>query len=265
MSARHLSTAFKVAEAVLRPPLSTLTRRDWQGGEHLLRDRGFVAASNHLSYADPFTLAHFLLDHGCPPRFLAKDAVFRIPVAGRIIAGAGQIPVYRETSDAGLALVAAVEAVRAGECVAVYPEGTLTRDPGLWPMVGKTGAARIALTTGCPVIPVAQWGAHRLIAPYGKLPRVLWRPRLVHVWAGPAVDLSAWRGRAIDADVLAGATEAVLAAITRLLERIRGEVAPLRRWDPREHGQERLGPFRRGGGTGHAAGEVPAVDEDGVR
>ena len=49
----------------------------------------------------------------------------------------------------------------AGECVVVYPEGTITRDPRPWPMTGKSGAARIALETGCPVIPVGQWGAQR--------------------------------------------------------------------------------------------------------
>ena len=54
---------------------------------------------------------------------------------------------------------AAVQAVREGECVVVYPEGTLTRDPDLGRCTGKSGAARIALETGCPVIPVGQWGA----------------------------------------------------------------------------------------------------------
>ena len=69
----------------------------------------------------------------------------------------------------------AIAAIESGEAVVVYPEGTLTRDPALWPMTGKTGAARIALATGCPVIPMAQWGAQRVLAPYGKrsAPRVL--------------------------------------------------------------------------------------------
>ena len=61
--------------------------------------------------------------------------------------------------------------MRDGECVVVYPEGTLTRDPDLWPMTGKSGAARIALETGCPVIPVGQWGAQELLPPYAKQAR----------------------------------------------------------------------------------------------
>ena len=58
--------------------------------------------------------------------------------------------------------------MRGGECVVVYPEGTITRDPDLWPMVGKSGAARIALATGCPVIPIGQWGAQEVLAPYAE-------------------------------------------------------------------------------------------------
>ena len=83
---------------------------------------------------------------------------------------AEQIPVYRMTTDASQAFDAAVEAVQEGECVVVYPEGTITRQPDLWPMTGKTGAARIALAAGVPVVPVAQWGAHQILAPYAKRP-----------------------------------------------------------------------------------------------
>jgi 1-acyl-sn-glycerol-3-phosphate acyltransferase len=245
---RQLSAAYRVAEVIARPPLTLFTRRDWRGAEHLPTDRGFVACSNHISHLDPFTLAHFLLDNGCPPRFLAKESVFRIPVLGRIVGGAGQIPVFRETSDAGKAFSAAVEAVERGECVVVYPEATLTRDPDLWPMVGKTGAARIALTTGCPVIPVAQWGVQEILAPYGKRPRLLPR-KTVHVLAGPPVDLSAHVGPATEVERLRKATDTILDAMTDLLVQLRGGVPPERRWDPREHGQTVMGRFRRDGGS----------------
>ena len=89
--------------------------------------------------------------------------MFRNKALGGFLRAAGQIPVERLSANAAGAYDAAVAAVRAGECVVVYPEGTLTRDPDLWPMVGKSGAARIALETGCPVIPVGQWGAHDLL------------------------------------------------------------------------------------------------------
>jgi 1-acyl-sn-glycerol-3-phosphate acyltransferase len=245
---RELSTAYRVAVMIAKPPLTIFTRRDWRGVEHLPTDRGFIACSNHISHVDPFTLAHFLYDHGCPPRFLAKESVFRIPVLGRIVSGAGQIPVYRESTDAGRAFSGAVAAVEQGECVAIYPEATLTRDPGLWPMVGKTGAARIALTTGCPVIPIAQWGAQRILAPYGKLPHLLPRA-LSRVWAGPPVDLSGYQGRPLEVPLLREATDTILDAVAALLEQIRGETAPRQRWDPRQHGQPRIGNWRRSRGS----------------
>jgi 1-acyl-sn-glycerol-3-phosphate acyltransferase len=261
VTAREFSASYRLAVRVLRPPMRLITRRDWRGAEHLPATGGFVACSNHTTHIDPITLAHFLVDHGIPPRFLAKEAVFQLPLAGRIVAGAGQIPVRRGSVDAARALEAAVGAVRAGECVVVYPEGTITRDPGLWPMVGRTGAARIALTTGVPVIPIAQWGAQELLEPYGKRLHVLRHP-LVHVWAGPPVDLSGWRGRPLEAIVLAEATNAILDAIAGLLEQIRGEQAPPERWDPRRHHQPLTGDFRRAPGQtrgdtrGEAQGEA---------
>lgn len=254
MTARHQGASYRLALGLMKPPLLAFTRRDWRGAEHLPRGGGFVAVTNHVSYVDPCTFAHFLHDHGCPPRFLTKEPVFRVPVIGRIIAGAGQIPVYRETADASRALTAAVRAVEQGECVVIYPESTLTRDPDLWPMAGKTGAARVALMTGCPVIPVAQWGAQEILAPYGKRPHLLPR-RTSHVHAGPPVDLSAFAGQSFDVPTLRAATEAIMSAITILLEGIRGERAPAQRWDPRQHDLPRTGnPTRRGGADRADAG-----------
>ena len=102
MTAREFSRSYRLAVRLLRPPLTATTRRDWRGAENLPTDSGFVACSNHVSEIDPLTLAHFLVDHGWPPRFLAKQAVFEVPVIGRIITGAGQIPVKRNSTDAAL-------------------------------------------------------------------------------------------------------------------------------------------------------------------
>jgi 1-acyl-sn-glycerol-3-phosphate acyltransferase len=246
VTARRYAPAYRLAAAIAKPPLLAFTRRRWQGADHLRRDGGFVVAANHLSYVDPLTLAHFLYDNGIPPRFLGKEAVFRIPVLGRIVTAARQIPVYRESADAGRALSAAVAAVEEGDCVVVYPEATLTRDPDLWPMVGKTGAARIALTTGCPVVPVAQWGPQEIMAPYVRRPRLLPRTT-VHVLAGPPVDLSEYAGRPLDAVTLRAATDTILDAVALLLGRLRGEQPPEHRWDPREHDQPRIGDPTRDG------------------
>lgn len=249
-SGRHpLPFAYRLAVAIVRPLMLLLTKRDWRGWEHFPASGGFVVAPNHVSHVDPLAFAHYLYDSGHPPFFLGKEAVFRVPVVGAILRGAQQIPVYRNTGRAADAFRAAVEAVESGKCVGVYPEGTLTRDPGLWPMVGKTGAARIALTTRCPVIPVAQWGPHEILAPYSKRPHLFPR-KTMHVLAGPPVDLSDLHDHPLDAAVLREATARIMAAITALLVELRGEPAPAERFDSRKHGLPETGNFHK---KGHAS------------
>jgi 1-acyl-sn-glycerol-3-phosphate acyltransferase len=235
VSRRRLGVSYRIAVGVLRPAMQLLTRHVWSGAEHLPSSGGFVVCVNHISYSDPIAFAHFLYDNGHPPYFLAKDALFRIPVVGRVIRGAGQIPVVRGTTDAAKAFAAAVDAVNEGKCVAVYPEGTITKDPGLWPMTGKTGAARIALATTCPVIPVAQWGPQELLPPKSKRPKV-WPRKTMQVVAGPPVDLDDLRGRPIDAELLQVATARIIAAVTALLTELRpGETPPATTYDGRKH------------------------------
>lgn len=232
MPRTHLGIPYRIAVGVLKPLVVATTRHTWRGNEHLPTEGGVVVCPNHLSYADPVTVAHFLYDSGRPPRFLAKSGIFQVPVVGPVLRGAGQIPVYRESRDATKALAAAIQSVRRGECVVVYPEGTITRDPTLWPMVGKTGAARIALSTGAPVVPVAHWGTQELLAPYAKRPHVF-PPKHVRVLAGPPVDLEDLRGRDLSVDVLRQATVRIMAAVTGLLAQLRGEPAPTQPFDPR--------------------------------
>ena len=240
MARDKLGFWYRSALVTLKPPALALTRRDWQNGELLPRAGGIVVAPNHNSYYDPITVAHYLHDHDRPPRFLAKAGLFTMPVIGRVVSGAGQIPVHRDTKDATNAMRDAIAAVEAGECVVVYPEGTLTRDPELWPMSGKTGAARIALASGCPVIPMAHWGAHDFLPPYSKSPHVLSRA-VQHVRVGPPVDLADLMGRDQTVDVLREATDRIMAAITRELEVLRNETAPAERFDARAAGVAETG------------------------
>lgn len=229
---RGLGGWYALAVAVLEPLLLATTRRSWRGGEHLPPTGGIVVVSNHLSPVDPLTLAHFVLAQGRTPRFLAKESLFHVTLVGRVMRGAGQIPVLRDSKDARAAYALAVDAVRSGEAVLFYPEGTLTRDPGLWPMTGRTGAARVALATGAPVVPVAQWGAQRLLPPHSARLRLFPRTR-VAVLAGEPVDLRRFRGRADDPAALHEATEQIMAAVTDLLATLRGQSAPAVRFDPR--------------------------------
>ncbi|MCL8026584.1 lysophospholipid acyltransferase family protein [Nocardioides bruguierae] len=223
--------AWTIAVAILKPVLLATTRQDWHHGERIPATGGVVLAVNHTSHVDPLTAAHLVYDHGRLARFLAKSGLFRNRFLGFFLRAAGQIPVERE-SHGHAAYAAAVDAVRAGECVVVYPEGTITRDPQLWPMTGKTGAARIALETGCPVLPVGQWGAHELLAPYSKRPH-LFPPTTIHLSVGEPVDLSDLAAGPVTTEVVHAATERIQAAIVAEVEVLRGEKAPAERFDLR--------------------------------
>ena len=242
---RPLPLAYRIVVAIVRPLLMVLTKRDWRGAEHIPQEGGFVVTPNHLSHVEPLTFAHYMHDNGREPYFLGKESVFRIPVVGALIRAAQQIPVYRESGQAADAFRAAVTAVvEEGKCVGVYPEGTLTRDPDLWPMQGKTGAARIALATRCPVIPVAQWGPQEILPPYTKKPRLFPR-KTMHVLAGPPVVLDDLYDQPVTAAVLREATDRIMAAITAQLEVLRGEPAPVQRYDVRKQGLPPTGNPRR--------------------
>ena len=227
--------AWVLIVAVVKPLLVVFTRPRWVDGEKLPASGGVVVAANHVSHVDPLTFAHLIHDHGRLPRFLAKAVLFDIFVVGRVLRSTGQIPVHRLTPDAVQAFSAAVEAVGKGRLVVVYPEGTLTRQPDLWPMTGRTGAAHIALVSGVPVIPVAQWGAQGILFPYARRPKLLPRST-VHAKVGDPVDLDDLRGKEITPDVLREATQRIMDAITALLEDIRGRSAPPERFDPRRAG-----------------------------
>ncbi|MGZ4633368.1 MAG: lysophospholipid acyltransferase family protein [Actinomycetes bacterium] len=232
--------AFGFCVAVLEPLLLLLTKRRWVDGTKVPAEGGVVLAANHVSHIDPLTFAHFVYAHGRLVRFLAKAAVFKVPGVGRIVRSAKQIPVYRLTSDANKAFSAAVKAVQDGECVVVYPEGTITREPGLWPMTGKTGAARIALSADVDVVPVAQWGANLILEPYGKRPHLFPR-KTISVKAGDPVDLDDLRGKPLTPEVLHEATDRIMDAITVLLEDLRGEKAPAVRFDSKTAGVAEIG------------------------
>jgi 1-acyl-sn-glycerol-3-phosphate acyltransferase len=232
--------AFTVGAMILKPLFFLTTRPDWVDGTKIPATGGCIVVMNHLSYVDPLTAAHFCYDHGRLPRYLAKSGLFRNKVLGFFLRSAGQIPVERATAGAVGAYDAAVAAVNAGECVVVYPEGTLTRDPDLWPMKGKSGAARIALATGAPVVPVGQWGAQELLAPYATTPHLFPR-KTIHVLVGDPVDLADLADKPVEAAVIAQATDRIMDAVTALVARLRDEEPPAERFDPRRAGVAEIG------------------------
>lgn len=231
--------AFRAAAVVLKPLLILIGRRDWRHGDRIPRTGGIVVAVNHISKIDPLMLSHLMYNHHRLPRFLAKDGLFRVKVLGSLMYGWGQIPVARE-GEAAVAFAAAVDAVRNGEAVMFYPEGSITRDPDGWPMRGKTGAARVALMSGAPVVPIGQWGAQNTLPAYSGKPSLLPR-HVAHYNVGEPVDLDDLRDKEITSEVLHEATDRIMAAIAQLVGEIRGEVPPAERFDPRKAGLSEFG------------------------
>ncbi|MBO0775204.1 MAG: 1-acyl-sn-glycerol-3-phosphate acyltransferase [Actinobacteria bacterium] len=225
------SRAGRRATEILLPPfIRAMMKCDWHGHEHVPREGGVIIAPNHLSYADWAAVALFTYEAGRYPAFLIKAPVFEVKGIGPALQRLGQLPVSRGQADAALVLKDAERSLAAGEALIVYPEGTATRDPDLWPMVARTGAARLALATGVPVIPVAHWGA-QVILPYGsKRPHLVPR-ETVRLQAGPPVDLSGFAGKPLDRDTLRAATAAIMADVTGLLAGLRGGQPPAEPYD----------------------------------
>ena len=214
------------------------------GVENVPKTGAFVLAPNHYSEIDPLVVGVARWKIGRMPRYMAKASLFKIPVVGRLLHASGQIPVERAGSRGSDPLAAAKQIADQGLAVVIYPEGTLTRDPDLWPMRGKSGAVRTALEQGIPVIPVAHWGTQLLMPRYGKKISVFPR-KTIDVRFGPAVDLSAFAGRKLDSATLTEATDVVMDAITAIFEELRGQTAPAERWDPAKHNQKDTGRFEQ--------------------
>lgn len=206
----------------------------------------FILAPNHLSEIDPITVGVSVWHLGRVPRFMAKASLFRIPVLGWFMRRTGQIPVERDNrkrkEESVNPLGAANEIVKRQAGVIVYPEGTLTRDPHLWPMRGKSGAVRLALESGIPLYPMAHWGAQNLMPRYSKGLRPFPR-KTIRVAVGEPLDLSEFAGKPVTQKNVSEATQMLMREITQLLAELRGQEPPERLWDPTEHDQAETGRF----------------------
>lgn len=233
---------FRLLAALLLPFMNLVARYRIHDGQKLPASGAFVLSPNHYSEIDPVVIGVVMWYLGRMPRYLAKASLFRIPVLGRLLRASGQIPVERAGAVRGAdPLVAARRIVDDGLAVVVYPEGSLTRDPDLWPMRGKSGAVRMALTAGVPLVPAAHWGTQHVLPRYGRIS--LFPRKTIDVKFGDPVDLSEFRDRPLDSASLTAATAKTMQAVTALLEDLRGETAPADRWDPAKNDQRETGRF----------------------
>lgn len=235
---------FWVLASLILPIWSCMVRYRFTPDSKLPNTGPFIMSPNHYSEIDPIAMGAAIWHLGRLPRFMAKESLFKVPVFGWLLKATGQIPVRREGAVRanGNPMGAAEELIRREAGVIVYPEGTLTRDPDLWPMRGKSGAVRLALETGIPLIPAAHWGTQNLMPRYGKgihpFPR-----KTIEVAVGEPLDLSKFEGRDIDQKVVNEATVMLMNEITRLLAGLRGETPPSELWDPAKHKQTETGRF----------------------
>lgn len=232
-------SAFWPLAAIIVPITGLFARIEIRGAENLPREGAYVLAPNHNSEFDPVIVAVAVWRLGRAPRFMAKESLFKVPVLGAALKATGMVPVPRTSTSANQSMKAAEQIARDGRGVIVYAEGTLTRDPDLWPMRGKTGAVRLALAGDLPLIPMAQWGVQQILPRYGKLKF----PRRAHVIVeiGPAMDLSAYTDAPAQPATLTKATDEMMNRITAMLSGIRGLPAPAERWNPSQHGQNETG------------------------
>jgi 1-acyl-sn-glycerol-3-phosphate acyltransferase len=200
-------------------------RSRFEGTSNIPAEGGVLLVANHISHLDPIFSGLVVDKAGRTPRFLAKHSLWRVPVLGQALRGSAQIPVYRNSTDAQQSLRAGTEALNLGRAVIIYPEGTITRDPDGWPMQSRTGVARLALSTEVPVVPVVHWGTREVLDGYRHRFRPLPRKRIT-VRCGEPVDLSDYRGRPVDAELLREVTDLLMGHVRELLAQVRGLPAP---------------------------------------
>jgi 1-acyl-sn-glycerol-3-phosphate acyltransferase len=221
-----LGATWYVIIAVLYAPVSLLFKTRYRNIQKFPQSGPVLVVLNHVAHVDPLIVSKFVIDAARRPRFLAKKAIFDVPLVGLFMRSSGQIPVDRGTTDAAKAFRSAVDALQAGGVIVMHPEGTVTRDPDGWPMEGKTGAARLAsLVPGVPVIPVSQWGVQEQVDFYAKRFKFFPRPRHV-VGVGEPIDLSEFEGKQADAATLRAMTDVIMRRLRADVAELRGVPAP---------------------------------------
>jgi 1-acyl-sn-glycerol-3-phosphate acyltransferase len=207
---------YAVARALLLPFLKLFFRWRLLGTNNIPKGGPVIIAANHISYFDPLCHAYLIDRAGRKCRFFAKSELWKNPFLRFVLIHAHQIPVQRGSGESG-PVEKAIEWLERGELVVIYPESTITTNPDLSPMQGKTGVGRVALATGAPVVPVAVWGSH-WVRPKRRKRVQKWR-RLIVLKAGEPLRFEDLAGRP-DADAPREATDRVIGELDRLVREI---------------------------------------------
>lgn len=219
---------YRAAELALVSPFQLWFNWRWEGLERVPPEGAAIIAGNHLSYLDPFAHGLFVVRAGRRPRFLAKQELFDAPFVGTVLRGAHQISVQRGTGDRS-PIDDAARAVERGEVVVIYPEGTTTTsNEDFSPGRGKTGAVRLSIATGVPILPVATWGGQFVWRKSGRQSLAFGRP--IWVAAGEPFDPMERLGGERDARALRASTDDLMAELGTLVDDLRDRYPA--RWTP---------------------------------
>ncbi len=236
----------KALALLARPELAPYARFDFAGLKHIPEQGPAIIAANHRSYFDVYALGAVLSKRGRLARFLSKREMFDAPLVGSIVTAFGAIPVDRGSgSDAPL--VAAAEALDAGEVVVVLPQGTIPRGRAFFDpqMIGRPGVVRLQRMTGAPIVPISLWGTENVWPRSARVPNMfsIVHPPKVRVRVGEALWLP-------DGIGLADGTELVMSSIFDL-HPPEGKVAH----EPTPKELARTFPPGRGEGESSGAGD----------
>ena len=163
-----MAVVYPALKAALRPALDRGLEWMIDGLERIPEQGPVLLAANHIAHLDALLLSYVAELRGRRARVLARADMFSVPLAGSILRAVGYIPAGSRKVKSESTLAAAEAVLAAGGCVAMFPEGKISRD--FEPLPAHTGVARLACAAGVPVLPVGLWGSHRIWAK-GRLPR----------------------------------------------------------------------------------------------
>jgi 1-acyl-sn-glycerol-3-phosphate acyltransferase len=219
---------YRAAELALVPPFRLWFNWRLEGLERVPAEGPAIIAGNHLSYLDPFAHGVFVVKAGRRPRFLAKQELFDAPFVGTVLRGAHQISVQRGAGDRS-PIDDATRSVEQGEVVVIYPEGTTTTtNEDFSPGRGKTGAVRLSIATGIPILPVATWGGQFVWRKSGRQSLEFGRP--IWVAAGEPFDPTERLEGEPDGRALRASTDDLMVELGKLVVDLRDRYPA--RWTP---------------------------------
>ena len=214
-----MTVTYRIVRAILVPLLRLGWRWRFVDLHKIPASGPVIIAANHISYFDPFGHVLCVNAAGRVQRVFAKAELFRNPLLRRILLGTRMIPVQRGSGEQG-PIDAARTALADGDVIVLYPEATLTKRPDLLPMEGKTGVARLALSTGIPVVPVAIWGSQWVVPPGGRMLRGF--RKLVMLKVGDPLRFDHLVGREEDPEARRDVTDRVMKELERLVVDLQG-------------------------------------------